>query len=292
MPSKFIKKNIENTDVYWDPYTLIRVNFGIKNLLKVPIAHAITETYIVSFPKCGRTWLRMLLAHYFSLEYNVDINPEILIQWRQNIRVPRIRFTHLGSDQLEYLENQSNFLNYRRKKLLYMIRDPRDVVVSYYYHITKRWGSKPRDVSDIDDFAFHSRYGIPRIVYFYNWMINKVRMLPKVNIVSYENMHVDTEKTLKEILQFITNKMINTSYIEKAVQMCSFELMQLNEAQNRVDHQALKAKDIRDPNSFKAREGRIGSHKEHLSKQTIKAINAYLIKYLDVYYDRYRIGSR
>lgn len=92
------------------------------------------DTFIVSYPRSGNTWMRFLignLVHGEAVTFsNIEkIIPDIYMHSRKylkNIPRPRILKSH------EYLD-----LRYR--KVIYIVRDPRDVALSsYYFHLKQR----------------------------------------------------------------------------------------------------------------------------------------------------------
>jgi len=92
------------------------------------------DIYLVSYPKSGNTWIRFLVANLVYPEKNPDFSnidnlvpdPEGMSK-RDLDRAPRPRIlkSHLSFDP-------------RFPKVLYVVRDPRDVVLSYYHFDLKR----------------------------------------------------------------------------------------------------------------------------------------------------------
>jgi hypothetical protein len=93
------------------------------------------DTFIVSFPRSGNTWTRFLVANLVYPRESVtfanieSLIPDIYAQSRRylkRISRPRILKSH------EYFDP-------RYKRVLYLVRDPRDVVLSsYYFHLKQR----------------------------------------------------------------------------------------------------------------------------------------------------------
>ena len=86
------------------------------------------DTMIVSYPRSGNTWTRFLIANLIYPSENITFsNIERLIADTSSIssralkRIPRPRFikTH-------------EYFDHRYPKVVYIVRDPRDVALSYY----------------------------------------------------------------------------------------------------------------------------------------------------------------
>ena len=93
------------------------------------------DTFIVSYPKSGNTWARFLVANLIQLDETVTFEnieskiPDVYKNTRRHLEsIPRPRFL-----------KSHEYFDPRYKKVIYIVRDPRDVAVSYYhYHLKKR----------------------------------------------------------------------------------------------------------------------------------------------------------
>ena len=94
------------------------------------------QYFLVSFPKTGRTWLIHMInqmkeisnhpmKHAEHFIFNEHDSSEIIIE---------NGFRNNPNDLFKFSER----LRYRKGKVLFLVRDPRDVVVSHYYQLTKR----------------------------------------------------------------------------------------------------------------------------------------------------------
>lgn len=86
------------------------------------------DTFIVSYPRSGNTWLRFLVANLFHPEALVDYSnierlvPDIYVTSEVSLRAmlgPRVLKSHEAFDP-------------RYRKVIYAIRDPREVIASQY----------------------------------------------------------------------------------------------------------------------------------------------------------------
>jgi len=92
------------------------------------------DTFLVSFPRSGNTWTRFLVCNLIDSDHPVNFRhlesriPEIYDVTDRALRKfprPRIIKSHESFDP-------------RYKKVIYILRDPRDVVLSYYEFQLKR----------------------------------------------------------------------------------------------------------------------------------------------------------
>jgi Sulfotransferase domain len=111
--------------------------YGIKRVLKYLLGTDIAgrnlavyadDTFIVSYPRSGNTWTRFLVANLVHPEQRVTFaNIERLIpdcealSSRAVKRVPRPRII-----------KSHEYFDPRYRKVIYIVRDPRDVALSYY----------------------------------------------------------------------------------------------------------------------------------------------------------------
>src|SRR5437588_5980082 len=92
------------------------------------------DVFIVSYPKSGNTWARFLIGNLFHDDEPVTFAnveervPSIYVHPDRALRrLPRILKSHECFDP-------------RYRRVIYIVRDPRDVAVSYYHHCIKmRW---------------------------------------------------------------------------------------------------------------------------------------------------------
>jgi hypothetical protein len=86
------------------------------------------DTFVVSYPRSGNTWTRFLIANLLHPDLNVSFTnierliPDTSSQSNRALKAtprPRIIKTH-------------QYFDHRYNKLIYIVRDPRDIALSYY----------------------------------------------------------------------------------------------------------------------------------------------------------------
>ncbi len=253
------------------------------------IRHA--DFVVVSAPKCGRTWLRVLLSGYFQSHHTL---PEGEILGYDNFNqmnpaIPRIRFTHDRYVSC-YTGNHESKHNYYDKKVLLLVRDPRDVAVSNYHqwkHTVNPYKIKfhklppDREKISLFDYVMNEEYGIPRTLRFYNlWQ----KELPKIRnhlVVRYEDMRADTAGELLRILEFFGCEIAETD-VAHALEYASLDNMRKLETSNDLSssNRRLAPKDINNPDSFKVRRGKVGGYRDYFTEQELATIEDYISHHL------------
>jgi len=232
----------------------------------------LSEYIGISFPKSGRTWVKVLIAKAFSQKYHAAMNVRFLYKMsNHDNHIPKIHFTHIGAlnliDILEFTKK------YYRKKILFVVRDPRDTVVSYFYQIKNR---ERKFKGNISEFIRHEQYGIRTLIQFMNtWNKNKDRFKDFL-IVRYEDLHENPGAELEKILGFLDVK-ADEQIIRTAVEFAKFENMKRMEQKNKFNWAAMRPVNTKDANSYKVRKGKIGSYREELSLADVKYIDSELM---------------
>ncbi len=244
-----------------------------------------TQVHIISHPKSGRTWLRVLLGKALCEHFNIDekwLLDTYKLTFLANI-LPT-QFTHdrseikIGSN---WNELESDKSNYRNKKVVFIIRDPRDVLVSTYFHATKRVNALygvNEDFGSISEFVRSDQYGIRKIIAFYKvWFDNQT--LPRdFLLIRYEDMHKETAACLRSVLEFIGVKNISEETIINAVNFSRFENMKKLERSEQFQSRMLKAADPNDEESYKVRRGKVGGYSDYISQQDLEFIEQVIVE--------------
>ncbi len=249
-------------------------------------AHQKTDVYLISYPKCGRTWLRLLIgktiAAHFHLPEDEDI---ILLRWKQRIH-PQVEHITVVHDDRPMLktpqELESSKRRYAGKKVILLVRDPRDVIVSSYFEFTQRsklFDKNPYErqeitvSGDLQTFIFQERSGIDTIIEYYNiWAKN--RHIPSAFLlVRYEDLRANPHHELRRIMDFLGLKEISPKSIEEAVIFASFDNMRKMEMNAEYRSEMLKPADRQNENSFKTRKGKVKGYVDYLSPQDIEQLD-------------------
>ena len=90
------------------------------------------DVFIVSYPRSGNTWVRFLIG---SMVYQADVDFNNLVTIIPDIYRCTNRFLE-SLERPRYLKSHEPY-DGRYPKVIYLVRDPRDVAISYYYWLLK-----------------------------------------------------------------------------------------------------------------------------------------------------------
>lgn len=237
---------------------------------------------VVSHTKSGRTWLRVMMSHLYHLRYGI---PEQEILKFDNLHalnaaIPRIYFTRDTENPTFSLRGGVQRVT-PDKKIVFMVRDPRDVAVSFYFHVLKRASAGeldrkgiPPDVKSMNlyDFVIHEELGIPRIIAYMNRWHREMSVYPESLLVKYEELKVNAEEVLGRVMRFIGPE-FDQRELAKAVEFASFESLARKEAQGFFATGRLKPKEEADRNTYKVRRGKVGGYREDFTPEQIAAMD-------------------
>ena len=202
------------------------------------------DVYLTSYPRSGNTWTRFLVGSLLNLNdpatfANIESRvPEIYFNSDQVLRgLPRPRL----------LKSHEPFHpNY--PKVIYIVRDPRDVAVSFYHHNVKA-GIIPDDYP-MDDF-------IPGFVaarydpWWGSWGDNVMSWITMRQgrssflLLRYEDMKDDTPRELLKIARFLQdagfpNIETSSDKLARAVELSTPERMRTLEKEQGRQYRQLK----------------------------------------------------
>jgi hypothetical protein len=224
--------------------------------------------FIVSHPKCGRTWVAVMLASVFSRITGRPFTLDLYQYggWRRGL--PYILFTHDGAGTARVLHHDKGA--FRRRAVLLLVRDPRDVLVSHYFQVTKR---QRLFAGDLDAFIRDPVYGVDWLIDYMNaWAAS--RDLPRrFTVLSYEACQEDPGRALRTLLEFFRVEPVPDEVIAGAVEAGAFENMRRLERENRLEDYRLRPGDLADPESYKVRRGRVGGYVDYLTPEQLAYVD-------------------
>lgn len=176
------------------------------------------DTMIVGFPKSGHTWMQSLVV---SLKYGLD--PRIADDQLIQDLLPDLhqrRWHKRYSDAMCFKSHMLPRSDFRR--VIYLLRDGRDVMVSYY-HFRQAWGYDGSFLDRISD--EHPEYKT-WAQHVDTWLDNPFKA--DIIYIRYEDLLDEPTRVLRDICSFLG---LDTSAaeIETAAVRCSFKNMRSKE---------------------------------------------------------------
>ena len=225
--------------------------------------HWTTDAYVISMGKCGRTWLRILLARALAHRFAVQLNNPLSLAElaRRCPAAPRLRFSHAEREVGKQALRDLSARELASMRVIFLVRDPRDVLVSLYFHHTRRTGLVPPHVSLLE---FLDQYpSFTNVLWLYQSWFQRRDALKGFHLVRYEDLHRDAAGELTRIFHYLGISPPTVEQLSEAVRYASFDNMQKMEASGNFDGR-LRAADPADPESRKVRQGKIGGFMDYL----------------------------
>jgi len=248
-----------------------------KGYLIKPIKQNKEVYYLCSHPKCGRTWLRFILANYLNLLYNLEMVINLhsffsvmptddndplsgigVYRFQEDRRFPLLLASHNSYTAEQFNRNPCS-------RIVFMLRSIPDVVVSDYFHRSHfmKWfcgGLKDFIRSPRDGFAKYCRY-------LNSW--SPIIESGHPFVLTYEMLHQRTEETLSELLTFLKVP-VDTVFLHEAVQRSSFKAMQAIEKENGMPRRQVEQDD---PEGQRVRKGKVGGSADYLDQEDMDYIH-------------------
>ena len=233
------------------------------------------DGYVVSIPKCGRTWLYFLTQHYICAKAGVPF--ELSAGSRETPLFPNIRYTH---DLWTHRSSRSALDRLRGKHLIpedcraekpvvLLTRDLRDVMVSLYFQVTRREDKFSGTLTEMLDDPVLGAAATVDIIgrWWEEWHAS-----PRFLHLTYEALQDAPEEGLARVLVHFGERRPDAGLIAEAVEFARFDNMQRMERENLIPDKILTPGDADDPDSFKVRQGVVGGYRETMTEQDIAIV--------------------
>jgi len=207
------------------------------------LPRALRRDGCLSYPKSGRTWLRVMLD---------DLGCPLTYAHGPG------RF----KDARDWHDLDARALA-RFRRVVFLHRDPRDTAVSAWHHATRRMRVYDGPVSD---FLRDPRHGVEKIARYNLMFLQAPGPVPRL-AVGYESLRADTPGQLARICAFLGRPQ-PADRLAAVAEAHGFARMQAAERAGAIDPAyagVLGARRPGDADSLKVRRGRVGGYAEELS---------------------------
>ncbi|ANV84728.1 hypothetical protein AWQ21_10265 [Picosynechococcus sp. PCC 7003] len=181
------------------------------------------DIFFVSYPKSGTTWLQFIIANLLKKDDKEIIDFNTVLKY---VYATKTRDRLLSKNPGErIIKSHDVFLSKHHKKyrkIIYLVRDARDVYVSYYHYLRKHLSS---------DMTF-SEFLRKEDIYPSRWHTHVESWIEQPNVVliiKYENLLKNTYEEVCKVADVFGKGRFNEEKIRKAIEDSSFENMQLLE---------------------------------------------------------------
>lgn len=226
------------------------------------------DIYMVSYPKSGRTWVRIMLKRYLELSGHRGVQ----LRDTSLFRLPggkTLKFEHDRGNwvpvpcRLEGLRFKTE--KYSGKKVIFLIRDPRDVLVSCWYHLKYR---EKIYKGGLPEFIRDDLLGIHKLVAFMNMWAENSNVPGSFYLTTYEDMSKNPITCFSRILAFI-GLPVNEPAVKAMAEETSFSRMKKMEQEGSLDEPWMRLGAEGTEESMKIRRGKAGGYKDELSLKDI-----------------------
>jgi len=190
---------------------------------------------ILSFPRCGRTWMKHLLGHYIAKKYDVEFS-----KWVDRPRpgIPRILFRHdymsttghIPWNEYFAIQEKKQFIfieEMKKQNIVYLFRDPLDVLFSYWPYLQSipYKNFTPPKYDNIVDFAYDKHWGFDNIINFMNLQLDHYQQHNGKKIsIKYEELKKQDTEWIK-LIEFIFGSSDESCFVHAKAQT-TFSKMQ------------------------------------------------------------------
>lgn len=229
------------------------------------------DIFVVTYPKCGTTWTQHIL---WTLQHNgeplplgQDINraiphlEEVGAEFVQQLALPRFIKTHFPYQLTPH---------HSRAKYIYIVRNPFDCVVSFYYHtqgFVKHYDFAEGTFDQFFEcFMAGEVDGGDYFDHLLSWYPHRNK--PNILCLTYEQMKANPEWAVIKIARFLgpvyLEKVQDPQILERILMHTSFARMSQNQSRWSSQRPANMAPFIR--------KGEVGDWKNHFSAKQIQRL--------------------
>ena len=260
------------------------------------------DAAISGFLKCGNTWYGAMLRQMMLERFAVtdvplnrlmvsDLGPLPLAAFRLPRGMPRLYHGHFMPfpDSAELTGIRESLAPFDDKPMIVLIRDAKDVLVSYYMMEIERF-RRTHAARDIADFVLGPVYGVKKFVGYYNVIAESRRGTKAPTLVTaYEDLWSDPVAIMERDAEFLGAGGLTRAAIQRIVRQYSFDnmrQMELAATEETAILPGLHRVAGSAPDAHFVRKGGSGNWREHLTPQIGMEIDRHVAAQLDPMFRR------
>lgn len=245
------------------------VNYRHEQWVARPPRH--DDLYVVSFPKSGATWINFLMANIHLRASKVD---RTVTFFNVHDLVPDIHHTRdIRSNILPFpgyrvIKSHAEYNPYYQK-VIYVVRDPRDAMVSYF-HFLRGLGAFEGDFSTL---VRSREYGINAWCRHVHGWVELSPARQSFTFVRYEDLKKETMATVTRMYALMGHQLDDT-ILRGAIEASSFDNMRALEQEY-----GYGGRDVSRRLKF-VRKGKAGGWKEEVAEADVEYIKQIAAKWM------------
>jgi len=235
------------------------------------------DVYLVEFPKSGVTWLSFLIGNINLMLSGMDVKMTFFNQHQyimdiHQIRGNTIREKTASFPPFRFIKSHEKY-NKSYFFVIYLIRNPFDVMVSYFIFMGYM-GYK----GTFNDFIRDDKYGIDAWKEHLNSWLNTQDDAQSFMLIKYEDLRKNPKKEIEKIYNNLGVSVNEEMYL-KAIEYSNFESMKTTEEYYRKFNPRYKMVFVR--------KGKVNAKEELMSKETFDYIKIQANDILEKFYPEY-----
>ena len=232
-----------------------------------------TDVFLVGHPKSGNTWLAYMLAVMTRDDREQNINISNIGEYAPTIHGNDIRIGEYATlPDPRIFRSEATVYPEAYPRTIYIVRDPRSVLLSYYHHCVHDTHRTDWPIADfVDEMLTNGciRSLEPDLIRWDRqveaWLERAERQ--KVIVVKYEDLKKDRRAEMEKLSRFLGFEH-NQAAIDLAAERGDFSQMRSEEKQFGAESYAGE----KGQRGFFVRKGKVDSWKEEMSPEVIGRI--------------------
>ncbi|GEM_PF-2188826 len=228
----------------------------------------------ISYPKCGRTWVRFMLARAIQQEHGYRLNQHYLLTSRlyHHLTGKQVLIAHyITRDRPEVKRvDRADKAVFTGIPVVLLIRDIRDTLVSFYYHNTQL---KNFPEMTLSEFIRYPKLGIDGLLKYYQGWYHYRDVPSSLTLVRYEDVRHNTFETMRFMADSLGMAKVSDESLRLGIEDGRFEKMRVLEETGQIKHLNTKwTSSSKSLNTRRIRQGKVAGYHAELTADDLTYI--------------------